>query len=80
MLNRDRVLQMLRDNPNGITTWDMPRGFALSQRVGDLKRAGYEINSIPEKNESGRGIHARYVLISEPAPRIPAQPQQSLAL
>ena len=61
------VLEVLRGvGSKGITRPEAPEYLLLgwSARVSELRRAGYRIDSVPEK--VGDVTLARYVLVSEP--------------
>ena len=67
-----RVLEMLRERPDGITALDALNGegcFRLAARINDLRRAGYWIEAIMIKvptRGGGTARVARYRLIGEP--------------
>ena len=66
MNQSDEILRYLRDN-NTLTVLEAIQRFgvyALSQRVGDLKREGHNIESEIIKLPNGKRI-ARYRLIPE---------------
>jgi hypothetical protein len=68
----DRILRMLRNaGPSGITQLDMMRPLdggppilALSQRIGDLRRAGHAIDARRERTGGNANV-ARYTLAGE---------------
>ena len=59
------ILQMLRENPQGITSLDALRAcgtLRLAARISDLKAAGHEIESVMVTLENGKRV-ARYRLL-----------------
>lgn len=68
----DRILRMLQvAGPSGITQLDMMRPLdggppimALSQRIGDLRRAGHPIDARRQRTAGGANV-ARYTLTGD---------------
>lgn len=58
------VLDKLREAGSaGVTHWDFGNGLALRSRISDLRKLGFDIHTKLERNESGKGSHARYRLV-----------------
>jgi hypothetical protein len=60
-----KVLSKLIESNHGITSHDFPAGFALSQRVQDLRKKGKPIVTKLERNSGNTGSHARYILTKQ---------------
>lgn len=68
MNKSEKIIKHLKEHKE-ITPWDAIYKYnytRLSDIIFRLRRKGYDIETINEKNADGRGTHARYVLKGEP--------------
>lgn len=64
MSKHKQIVEYLKEHKE-ITSWDAIMKFKytrLSSIICDLRKDGFDIVTINEKNADGNGTHARYIL------------------